>query len=1449
MSTILSISRRIYQPLFILTMIMGFHLDIAAQCPQSLGCNDDIQISLDYECFAVISPELVLEDERDGCDYVVTILTANDVILDQTTYDLGGNPVHPVIDGSFIGTPYKASVSFVDNNGTTISCWGWFSVEDKLPPEITCIDDITLDCSADLSELYTSMGMVQYCSDSSPMDMDMDPSTITLMLNPDTGSGSNTAMPWELIDFIDIDVPLSGSGTGTIITDGGTYMFEPEPVNEDIYRGDISGVQATEDNISPKISLVIEDTPANQAAIAQGVCVEINTVSFFKYQEQDNCDPDVEVIINKDEVHQLDCTVGDFTARRDIEYYTRDHVGLSAELCAFSIFFEEKSIADMDFPGNVFYDCDDPLINNNGQLDLSPEVTGQPTIDGFPLLDEDNLCKINVTFSDDTFSLCGINTIKILRRWTALDWCEGEYAQAYQTIKVEDDEAPQIECPDDGLRFYANNNCEGDVIFRPFDEDDVTGLKSIFDCGTLSAQVQFLRADDFNPLLQEQEYTDAMEIADNIFRASNLQNGLNYIRYIIFDDCGNESICEFEIIVEDEDPPYAICDQFTVVSLADNGWGRLYAAAVDDGSFDECGGPVTLEIRRDSTVCAELDEYKKDDTIFGDYIQFCCQEAGETVPVTMRVTDQGGKSNTCIVSVIVQDKTGIKLEACPSQLVYNFECEDISEIDPMNTGMPIISGDCGNGILRFEDSGTINDICGNGTIVRRWFVDLPGDNTVELFSCQQEFNFNSDVILTENSFTWPADRDDATCQNYSTDLGDAVLYQGVPVNEAPVCAHLSYSFSDRVFEDVEGYCLKIIRTWTVIDFCVYHASNNPTEGIWSRTQVIKVADSEGPILTNCPADITLSAASNDCDQLINFQAPEAYDNCAMEFLHPSQLIYEIRQNGNLIKSGNGHIVNDTLQSGTYIISWSAEGICSSTSSCSHQVIIRDDKAPVPYCRSGISTSLMPPSWAHEDPYVEIWASDFDLGSFDNCDPFVELSFDSTDLNLDVIRFDCDDIGPNMVTLWVTDDMGNQDFCNTVINIQANNNICPDRAGMMIAGHIETEFSELIENMEVSLQTMIDESMSYDMTDRDGEFTFRNLGSFYDYQLKPMSNDDYLNGVSTLDLIMIQRHILGQQPLNSPYQRIAADVDGDSNISAVDLIELRKLILGIYEVLPNNDAWRFVDKSFEFVNADTPWPFKESIDIYDLHSDEMYNDFIAVKVGDVNNSVNLSGDSNINSRSREESFISHEVLELDANEYLIPFYLKESGDIFGMQLFLEYNKESIEITQLEAGRLPVAESDFTYFDGRLALVWYNDKAIASNAKDALFYLTIRTEDQLSAQNFKLQQGKPSELYDIDLNRKDLVLEKFENSFDNKLYQNVPNPFSGITTIDFELARDAHVRMNIYDTNGRLVKSFNGDYQKGLNSLVLPKNELNGNGIYYYQLETESFSATRKMILIE
>ncbi len=121
-------------------------------------------------------------------------------------------------------------------------------------------------------------------------------------------------------------------------------------------------------------------------------------------------------------------------------------------------------------------------------------------------------------------------------------------------------------------------------------------------------------------------------------------------------------------------------------------------------------------------------------------------------------------------------------------------------------------------------------------------------------------------------------------------------------------------------------------------------------------------------------------------------------------------------------------------------------------------------------------------------------------------------------------------------------------------------------------------------------------------------------------LTPTKDDNPPNGVSTYDLVLIAKHILGLEPLTTPYKMIAADANRSGSITSFDIVEFRKLILGIYDELPNNTSWRFVDKTYSFPNPANPFPiFSDSISwVLNVQVDRWMK--IGVEIGDVNATV-------------------------------------------------------------------------------------------------------------------------------------------------------------------------------------------------------------------------------------
>lgn len=87
----------------------------------------------------------------------------------------------------------------------------------------------------------------------------------------------------------------------------------------------------------------------------------------------------------------------------------------------------------------------------------------------------------------------------------------------------------------------------------------------------------------------------------------------------------------------------------------------------------------------------------------------------------------------------------------------------------------------------------------------------------------------------------------------------------------------------------------------------------------------------------------------------------------------------------------------------------------------------------------------------------------------------------------------------------------------------------------------------------------------------------------------------------------------------------------------------------------------------------------------------------------------------------------------------------------------------------------------------------------------------------------------------------------------LYPNFPNPFNPETTISFDVPEPGQVRITIYNHLGQKVKTLLNEMKTaGRYQLIWNGTDDVGrkvsSGVYFYQFETEKYSATRKMILI-
>jgi hypothetical protein len=83
---------------------------------------------------------------------------------------------------------------------------------------------------------------------------------------------------------------------------------------------------------------------------------------------------------------------------------------------------------------------------------------------------------------------------------------------------------------------------------------------------------------------------------------------------------------------------------------------------------------------------------------------------------------------------------------------------------------------------------------------------------------------------------------------------------------------------------------------------------------------------------------------------------------------------------------------------------------------------------------------------------------------------------------------------------------------------------------------------------------------------------------------------------------------------------------------------------------------------------------------------------------------------------------------------------------------------------------------------------------------------------------------------------------------QLAQNYPNPFNPTTTISFGLPTASQYTITVYNVTGQIVSTINGQSDAGTVSVEFDASNLSS-GIYFYNVEAGSYSATKKMVLVK
>jgi hypothetical protein len=94
-----------------------------------------------------------------------------------------------------------------------------------------------------------------------------------------------------------------------------------------------------------------------------------------------------------------------------------------------------------------------------------------------------------------------------------------------------------------------------------------------------------------------------------------------------------------------------------------------------------------------------------------------------------------------------------------------------------------------------------------------------------------------------------------------------------------------------------------------------------------------------------------------------------------------------------------------------------------------------------------------------------------------------------------------------------------------------------------------------------------------------------------------------------------------------------------------------------------------------------------------------------------------------------------------------------------------------------------------------------------------------------------------------------VEDFNQPSNYSLEQNYPNPFNPSTTIEFSIPKSEIVSLKVFNVLGKEVATLiNGQVETGKHKIEYDATGLNS-GVYFYKIESENYTETRKMILLK
>ena len=881
---------------------------------------------------------------------------------------------------------------------------------------------------------------------------------------------------------------------------------------------------------------------------------------------------------------------------------------------------------------------------------------------------------------------------------------------------------------------------------------------------------------------------------------------------------------------------------------------------------------------------------------FADVVPFCCDDIGKPVMVELLVVDFCCNIDKCWGFVNVENKIApIVIEELPSDTITCMAYQQNFKTDVESANLAKLNQHFGNYVSdpTAQTQWVLQDIdcdgkkdprtywdgllaaacdanvgqriegpklgCGKGVIKRIWEAALDGHNGGSLVVVATQKIYIKQCPMTD-MIVWPDSIVEVEACGVTYGLhGNVEISTPEPDISALVndCRNLGLGYFDKVFDVVSGKgCTKVLRTWCVLDWCDpafdnvtdwRHFANIP--GVETFVQKIVLVD-------NTPPSLSVPTI-NENNRTVNCTASLSARVTVQDACGATTRWSVTSLAGSVVSKGIGLTANvDALPPGDYILLFTATDACGNETSERTSFNVATEAVPSVVAYTMLTTQLTPMDLdgdnAPDAGMATIWGKEYNSSSAPPCGASADnlifcLRVDDGAMNPvppgpdeNSLTFDCTDkVGDGVVMLqfWVKDTVTNTaDFTYVFVQLVDNSGICGTTAAPgSLAGLISTEINEQVANVRITGESASGAHTVFSKID--GTFQLNYVGGPM-VKVVPEKDTDHRNGISTLDLVRLQKHILGRKLLASPYKLIAADANRDGKINPIDLIQLRRLIIQKDERLLENTSWRFVDASYQFARPEHAQ--SEDFRSYTMaktDKDDAEIRFVGIKVGDLDGNV-------VTSRSRAVETLPLQIPDrmVEAGEVItIPMHL-EVADIEGLQFGLLF-AGGLQPVAMESDQLFVTAENYELEKDKLRFSWIGESSIFGEVTLNLRVRAtqaVRLSDAIGLDLVEFGSEVISELNPVKELHVDFVDDRAFS-----VEQNQPNPFADYTQIYFTQPGDGKVTLEVSDVSGKVIYRESGQYPGGQNFFELRRDQV-ASGILHYKIITDYGAKSKRMI---